>query len=205
MLPPPESNGTKAERSNVSGVIPLARSRFAVAAEFHAGLEGAFRRATDILNRESGPNPYLLHEQLQDAMNDFVGIVRNAEDLSHGIEEVEKLKVQAEQVKAHGASQYNPGWDEALSLRSLLITAEAVARAALIREESRGAHYRVDFEGERDEWLQYNIVIRMAQDGRMEVEKVRRPEAPAELSAIAYAKIEDLEAGRVAAVPAQGA
>jgi len=169
-----------------------------------ATVRSAFQRATDILNRESGPNPYLVHEQLQEVMNDFVGIVRNAEDLSRGIEEIEKLKTSAEQVKAHGASQYNPGWDEALSLRSLLITAEAVARAGLMREESRGAHYRVDFEGERDEWLPFNIVIRRAKDGRMDVEKVRRGEAPAELAAIAYAKIEDLEAGRVAA-PAQGA
>ena len=169
-----------------------------------ASIRTAFQRATDILNHESGPNPYLVHEQLQDAMNDYVGIVRNAEDLKRGIEEIETLKTAAEQVKAHGASQYNPGWDEALSLRSLMITAEAVARAALIREESRGAHYRVDFEGERDEWLKYNIVNRMGKDGRMEVEKIRRPEGPPQLTAIAQAKIEDLEAGRVAA-PAQGA
>jgi succinate dehydrogenase / fumarate reductase flavoprotein subunit len=169
-----------------------------------ASIRTAFQRATDILNRESGPNPYLVHEQLQDAMNDYVGIVRNAEDLKRGIEEVEKLKTAAEQVKAHGASQYNPGWDEALSLRSLLITAEAVARAALIREESRGAHYRVDFEGERDEWLKYNIVSRLGKDGRMEVEKILRPQGPPQLTTIANAKIEDLEAGRVAA-PAQGA
>jgi succinate dehydrogenase / fumarate reductase flavoprotein subunit len=169
-----------------------------------ASIRTAFQRATDILNRESGPNPYLVHEQLQDAMNDYVGIVRNAEDLKRGIEEVEKLKTAAEQVKAHGASQYNPGWDEALSLRSLLITAEVVARAALIREESRGAHYRVDFEGERDEWLKYNIVSRLGKDGRMEVEKILRPQGPPQLTTIANAKIEDLEAGRVAA-PAQGA
>src|SRR5262245_12166742 len=169
-----------------------------------ASIRTAFQRATDILNRESGPNPYLVHEQLQDAMNDYVGIVRHAEDLKRGLEEIEKLKVAAEQVKAHGASQYNPGWDEALSLRSLLITAEAVARAALIREESRGAHYRVDFEGERDECLTYNIVSRMNKDGQMDVEKVPRPDGPPQLTAIALAKIEDLEAGRVA-VPAEGA
>jgi succinate dehydrogenase / fumarate reductase flavoprotein subunit len=169
-----------------------------------ASIQTAFRRATDILNRESGPNPYLVHEELQGAMNDYVGIVRNAEDLKRGVEEIEKLKASAAQVKAHGASQYNPGWDEALSLRSLLITAEAVARAALIREESRGAHYRVDFEGEREEWLKYNIVSRMGKDGRMEVEKILRPDGPSELTSIAYAKIEDLEAGGVAA-KAQGA
>jgi succinate dehydrogenase flavoprotein subunit len=186
------------------GAIQYVRGLGQPPAPSEASIQTAFRRATDILNRESGSNPYLVHEQLQDAMNDFVGIVRNAADLKRGIEEIEKLKIAAADVKAHGASQYNPGWDEALSLRSLLVTAETVARAALIREESRGAHYRVDFEGERDEWLQYNIVSRMGKDGRMEVEKVRRPDGPPQLTAIAYAKIEDLEAGRVAA-PAQGA
>jgi succinate dehydrogenase flavoprotein subunit len=185
------------------GAINYVRGLGQPPAPSETSVRTAFQRATDILNRESGPNPYILHEQLQDAMNDFVGIVRNADDLKRGIEGIEKLKVSAKLVKAHGASQYNPGWDEALSLRSLLITAEAVARAGLIREESRGAHYRIDFESERDEWLQYNIVSRLAKDGQsMEVEKVKRPDAPPPLAAIALAKIEDLEAGRVAA--AQG-
>ncbi|HET9888248.1 MAG TPA: hypothetical protein VFR10_12140, partial [bacterium] len=119
------------------------------------------------------------------------------EDLEKGISEIERLKEAAKTVKAHGASQFNPGWDEALSLRSLLITSEAVARAALVREESRGAHTRIDFEGERDEWLKVNIVTRKGADGRMEVRKVPRQEAPADLAAIAYATIEDLEAGKV--------
>jgi succinate dehydrogenase / fumarate reductase flavoprotein subunit len=159
----------------------------------------AFRRATDILNRESGPNPYVLHERLQEAMGSYVGIVRTREELETGIAEIGKLAAEAEGVKAHGSSQYNPGWDEALSLTSLLTVSEAVARAALAREESRGAHTRLDFEGEREEWLAYNIVIRKGRDGRMEVEKVRRPEPPAALAEIAYADIDDLEAGRVGA------
>jgi len=84
-------------------------------------------------------------------------------------------------------------------MRSLLVTAEAVARAALIRQESRGAHTRIDYEGERDEWLKVNVVSRKGKDGQMEVEKVDRPPPPAYLSAIANAKIEDLEAGKVGA------
>jgi succinate dehydrogenase / fumarate reductase flavoprotein subunit len=159
----------------------------------------AFRRATDILNRESGPNPYVLHEKLQDAMGSHVGIVRTGEELATGIAAIAGLAKEAETVKAHGSSQYNPGWDEALSLRSLLTVSEAVARAALTREESRGAHSRLDFEGEREEWLAYNVVIRKAGDGTMEVEKVKRPDPPAALAEIAYADIEDLEAGRVGA------
>jgi succinate dehydrogenase / fumarate reductase flavoprotein subunit len=158
----------------------------------------AFRRATECLNRPSGANPYLLHDELQDMMDTYVGIVRTKEDLEKGISEIERMKEVAKTVKAHGASQFNPGWDEALSLRSLLITSEAVARAALVREESRGAHTRIDFESERDEWLKVNIVTRKGADGRMEVRKVQREAAPADLAAIAHANIEDLDAGKVA-------
>jgi succinate dehydrogenase / fumarate reductase flavoprotein subunit len=100
-------------------------------------------------------------------------------------------------VKAHGASQYNPGWHAAIDIQSLVLVSEAVTRAALMREESRGAHTRNDFPGERDEWLRYNIVIRKADDGTMQVEKVERSAPPDELAAIANAKIEDLESGKV--------
>jgi succinate dehydrogenase / fumarate reductase flavoprotein subunit len=162
-------------------------------------VKSAFRQVTDILNRESGPNPYVLHESLQDLMGDKVGIVRNREDLEQGIVELKRLQGEAKGVKAHGSSQYNPGWDEAISLRSLFIASLAVAQGALIREESRGAHTRLDFEDERDEWLDYNIVTRKNSNGEMEVEKVKRPDPPAELAAIAHAEIEDLEAGRVGA------
>jgi succinate dehydrogenase / fumarate reductase flavoprotein subunit len=165
-------------------------------------VKAAFRRATECLNRASGPNPYLLHEELQEIMDKDVGIVRAKEDLEHGIAEIARLQELAKGVKAHGASQYNPGWDEALSLRSLLITSEAVAKAALIREESRGAHTRVEFQDERDEWVKVNIVIKKGADGRMDVRTERRPDPPAELAAIAHAKIEDLEAGKVGAAAA---
>ena len=81
-------------------------------------------------------------------------------------------------------------------MKSLLITAEAVTRAALVRQESRGAHTRVDYPGERDEWQKSNVVVRRGSDGRMETRVVDRQEPPKELAAIAFAKIEDLEAGR---------
>jgi succinate dehydrogenase / fumarate reductase flavoprotein subunit len=159
----------------------------------------AIRSATSFLNRESGENPYVLHDQLQDVMEKHVGIVRNKEELEEGIGELEKLKERAKNMKAHGASQFNPGWHEALSMGSLLITSEAVARAALMREESRGAHTRTDFPGEREEWVKYNIVIHRGSGGEMVVEKVERPAPPAYLKDIAHSKIEDLESGKVGA------
>jgi succinate dehydrogenase / fumarate reductase flavoprotein subunit len=160
-------------------------------------IRDAIRAATDILNRESGENPYVVHDKLQDCMESFVGIVRQADELTQGVEEIVRLKEVAKNVKAHGSSQYNPGWHEALSLKNMLITSEAVARAALMREESRGAHTRLDFEGERDEWLKYNIVSKKGADGQMVTEKVERKPPPKYLRDIGYSKIEDLESGKI--------
>jgi len=162
-----------------------------------AQIQSAYREATDILNRESGENPYLLHEAIQEVMSTNVGIVRLGAELETAVEQLGVLKGRAKNLKAPGASQYNPGWHEALSVRSLLVVGEAVARAAHLREESRGAHTRLDFEGEREEWAKYNIVIRKGPSGEMHVEKVERPDPPEELAAIAYATIEDLEGGDV--------
>jgi succinate dehydrogenase / fumarate reductase flavoprotein subunit len=159
----------------------------------------AVRKATDILNRETGANPYLLHEKLCETMAKGVGIVRVKEELEQAIAEIESHKKEAENLKAPGASQYNPGWHEALAMRSLLVTSEAVARAAHMREESRGAHTRLDHPGESKEWVQYNVIIKRGANGTMEVEKRKRPDGPPALVAIANAKIEDLESGKVGA------
>ncbi|MBL4752120.1 MAG: fumarate reductase/succinate dehydrogenase flavoprotein subunit [Flavobacteriales bacterium] len=151
------------------------------------------KNATDILNRESGENPYLLHEELQATMQKNVSIVRIKDDLEKGIEDLESIKDKYKNVKAAGASQFNPGWHEALAMRNLLITTEAVSRAALMREESRGGHSRVDFPGESAEWFKYNIVSKKGADGNMEINKVERPEPDAELKRIAESTLEELE------------
>jgi succinate dehydrogenase / fumarate reductase flavoprotein subunit len=162
-------------------------------------IESMFRAATDLLNRETGENPYLLHEELQGVMGQHVGIVRTGDELATGIEKLALLKKKVANVKAHGASQYNPGWHEALSMQSMMVVSEAVARAAHMREESRGAHTRIDFEGERDEWLPYNIVISKGTDGEMQVQKEQRGDPPDYLKQIAQSNIEDLESGKVGA------
>ncbi len=156
-------------------------------------VEKAIRTATDILNRENGENPYLIHEELQDLMQDNVGIVRTDELLSKGIDGLSNLWEKFKNVKADGACQFNPGWHQAISLRNLLVTAESVTRAARMREESRGAHTRVDFEGESDEWLKYNVVISKSDDGKMIAEKTLREEPDPELKRIAELSIDELE------------
>jgi len=156
-------------------------------------IKSIIRNATVILNRESGENPYLLHEKLVENMQNSVGIVRTEELLSEGITKLEDLKLSYKNIKASGASQYNPGWHEALAFRNLIITAESVARSALMREESRGAHTRVDFPGEKDEWLDYNIVISKNEIGEMQTNKVPREKPDKELQRIANLSMESLE------------
>ena len=151
------------------------------------------RNAIDILNREKGKNPYLLHEDLQEVMQNNVGIVRSKELLKEGLTQLENLRDSVKNVKAEGASQFNPGWHEAIALRNLLITAEATAKSALIREESRGAHTRIDFPDERDEFLDINVITYKGDDGSMKVKKVNRTDPPAELNRIANLSIEELE------------
>jgi succinate dehydrogenase / fumarate reductase, flavoprotein subunit len=153
--------------------------------------------ATDFLNREDGPNPFTVHDELREIMSTSVGIWRDEERLAKGVERLAELKERAGEVKAQPTSQYNPSWSECLDLQNLCIISEAVARAARMRQESRGAHSRVDFQGEREEWGKVNIVVRKGADGSMELEKAVRGEDPPELAKIAFAKVEDEEAFRV--------
>src|SRR5206468_11086958 len=113
-------------------------------------------------------------------MSKGVGIVRRKDELEVALAELTALKDKARTMKAPGASQYNPGWHEALAMRSLLITSEAVTRAALMREESRGAHTRLDHPGESPEWVKYNVIVKRGSDGKMVVEKRLRPDGPAD-------------------------
>jgi succinate dehydrogenase / fumarate reductase, flavoprotein subunit len=186
--------------NSLSDLLVFGRLAGAGAASYVGGLKStpstssdqvsvAKRRATDILNRESGKNPYLVHEDLQTVMQRNVGIVRTEDELKTALKELDRLNADAALVKAHGTSQYNAGWHEALDLKPLLITAEAVTRAGLLRQESRGAHTRLDFPGERDEWVKCNVVVKKGSSG-MEVRKEPRKDPPPELAAIANATAE---------------
>jgi len=154
------------------------------------------RRATAFLNREEGLNPFVVQEDLQKVMQINVGIMRLGVELEKALVEIERIKTDIEKVKAHASPQFNPGWNAANDLNNLIITAEAVAMAALAREESRGGHSRIDFQGEREEGTTYNNIIKKNPDGKMQLRREIRTTPPKELADIAYAKIEDLEGGK---------
>ena len=156
------------------------------------------KNAIEILNRKEGNNPYLVHEELQNIMQNNVGIVRTGEELQIGLEKLDEIKSDIKKVHAHASAQYNPGWNEALDLNNLVITSEAVTRAAILREESRGAHTRLDFEGEHEEGLSYNIIIKKTEQGML-ANKIIRESPPKELAEIAYASLKELEEGKFGA------
>jgi succinate dehydrogenase / fumarate reductase flavoprotein subunit len=108
--------------------------------------------------REGGENPYTIHQELQTAMNDLVGIIRTAEEIRQALVRIEELKVRAKALTVEGHRQYNPGWHLALDLPHMLRVSECIAKAALEREESRGGHTRDDFPGPRDEWAVVNVL-----------------------------------------------
>lgn len=181
------------------GAVQYARGQSGRPAVDMRLVEAAVGRAVAPLNRPDGTNPYVVTEHLQRVMDRYVNIVRERPELETAITELETIKSEIEGVKAAGAAQYNPGWHEAIALHSLVLTAEAVTRAGLLREESRGAHTRVDFPGERDEWGKYNVIVKRGADGSMDVRKELRADPPAELAAIAYATLADLEGESAAA------
>ncbi|MFL5648828.1 MAG: fumarate reductase/succinate dehydrogenase flavoprotein subunit [Chloroflexota bacterium] len=131
---------------------------------------------------EGGENPYTIQQDLQQSMNDLVGIIRTRAELEQALEAIEALKERAESMVVEGHRQYNPGWHLALDLRNMLLVSESIARAALEREESRGGHTRDDFPGPDPEWGSKNLVVRLngAGDG-VELAHQPLPVMPEEL------------------------
>ncbi|HET7357391.1 MAG TPA: fumarate reductase/succinate dehydrogenase flavoprotein subunit [Nocardioidaceae bacterium] len=129
-----------------------------------------------------GENPYTIQKDLQETMQQLVGIIRKADELSQSLEELQKLKERARHLEVEGNRQYNPGWHLALDLRNMLLVSESIAKAALERQESRGGHTRDDFPGPDDTWGALNLVVTVndAGDG-VDLKRQPLPEMPEEL------------------------
>ena len=134
-------------------------------------------RATALkpFQQEGGENPYTLHMELQQSMNDLVGIIRRAGEMEEALQRLEKLKERARSLTVEGHQQFNPGWHLALDLRNMLLVSECVAKAALLRTESRGGHTRDDHPSMDAEWRRKLLVCTASGDGVSVVEKPQIP------------------------------
>ncbi|HMD33093.1 MAG TPA: FAD-binding protein [Candidatus Acidoferrales bacterium] len=146
-------------------------------------VEAAEREALAPFDRREGENPYTLHRDLQVVMQNLVGIFRTKEDLEKALGELEKLKTRLAAVSVEGSRMFNPGWHLALELKSMLMVSEAVTRAAQMREESRGAHSRIDFPKTEAVWGKKNIIVRR-EGSAMTLQQEPTAELPAEVQQI---------------------
>ncbi|MDQ3732841.1 MAG: fumarate reductase/succinate dehydrogenase flavoprotein subunit [Actinomycetota bacterium] len=104
-------------------------------------------------------NAYTIHAELQQTMNDLVGIIRKADEVELALKKLDELRQRAAVATVEGGQEFNPGWHLSIDLQNMLLISECIAQAALAREESRGGHTRDDFPGMNPEWRKLNLVL----------------------------------------------
>ncbi|SDN61147.1 fumarate reductase/succinate dehydrogenase flavoprotein subunit [Allokutzneria albata] len=125
-------------------------------------------------------NPYTVHTELQQSMNDLVGIIRKGPEIEQALEKLEQLKTRARNASVEGHRQFNPGWHLAIDLRNMILVSECVAKAALLRTESRGGHTRDDYPGMDPLWRKQLLRCEVDGDG-VGVTSLPQPEMRSDL------------------------
>jgi succinate dehydrogenase / fumarate reductase flavoprotein subunit len=164
-----------------AGLAAALHAKKVPAAAIDAGqIEDAAREMLAPFERKDGEGPYAIHRDLQETMQNLVGIFRTEEDLRRALMEIDKLKERAERVSVEGSRMFNPGWHLAQDLKSMLTVSEAVTRSALARQESRGAHSRIDYPNLDGAWgTKNNVIVRDGDAMRLRQSPV--PAMPEEL------------------------
>jgi succinate dehydrogenase flavoprotein subunit len=109
---------------------------------------------------ENAENPYTLHAELQQSMNDLVGIIRKEDEILEALAKLDELRDRLQNVAVEGGRVYNPGWHLAIDMRNMLLVSECVAKAALQRTESRGGHTRDDHPAMDANWRNTLLVCK---------------------------------------------
>jgi len=180
--------------NSLSDLLVFGKRAGEYAAKFareHAGgkvnegeVDGAAKQALAPFERQGGERAYQVQYDLQEMMQDLVGIVRSEADMRRALDGIMMLRRRAAEVGVNGNREYNPGWHTALDLANLLTCSETVTRAALERKESRGGHFREDFPGKDAAFSAFNIVCRKGRDGEMQIVREPIPEIRPDLKQI---------------------
>ena len=148
----------------------------------------------DPADHDEAENPYTLHQRLQGVMHDLVGIIRTADEVERALAELDDLRARIPNIAVEGNRQYNPGWHLALDLRNMLLVCECVARAALLRTESRGGHTRDDHPSMDANWRRTLLVCRKSGENRIipQVSVEREEQTPMDPELLELFDIEEL-------------
>jgi succinate dehydrogenase / fumarate reductase flavoprotein subunit len=153
-----------------------------------AEVQSVIDEALAPFGREGGDNPYDIQHELQETMQSLVGIIRTGPELEEALGKLEEFKERTSKLTVKGGKAYNPGWNLATDLPSMVTTSIAVAQGALNRKESRGGHTREDFPGPDPELGKVNFVQRQTAEhgylGPISIDPEPLPEMPAELRAL---------------------
>ena len=131
-----------------------------------------------------GEAPYAVQHDLQEMMQQLVGIVRREDEMQRALDHLVLMRRRADAVSVTGNREYNPGWHTGMDLGNLLTISEAIARCAIVRTESRGGHFRDDHPEKDPAQAMYNLVVRKSADGTMQLSKEPIPPLPAELARV---------------------
>jgi succinate dehydrogenase / fumarate reductase flavoprotein subunit len=161
-------------------------------------VETAAKRALDPFESPTGgaaENPYTLQLELQQSMNDLVGIIRKSEEITEALGRLDQLRERFKHIHVEGGRAYNPGWNLALDLRNLLLVSECVAKAALERTESRGGHTRDDHPGMDPSWRKVLLVCSVSGDDPIvpDVSVVHKDQIPMREDLLEAFEISELE------------
>ena len=147
-------------------------------------VDEAAAQALKPFNVNDGENAYSIQSDLQDMMQDLVGIVRVEDEMLQAVDGIGKLWERAKRASVMGNVEFNPGWHTALDLTNLLTVSEAIARSAVKRKESRGAQFREDYPEKEKDYSTFNHVAKKDSDGSMSISRSEIPEMRDELKQI---------------------
>lgn len=155
----------------------------------NAQIEAAAAEMNEYFTRSGGENPYKVQMELQEVMQNLVGIFRREEDLHKALTQLDELKKRARTVCIReGNKMFNPGWHLCKDLQNMMLVSEAIARSAQFRKESRGAHTRLDYPNFDPKYARLNSVISRAKDGSMKLVEQPLPEPPSEIKKLLEAE-----------------
>jgi succinate dehydrogenase / fumarate reductase flavoprotein subunit len=150
-----------------------------------AASEGAIKDSLVPFERGShGENPYKVQQDLQETMHTLVGIVRLEAEMQDALVKIRQLNERQSRVGVDGHREYHSGWHTAIDLRNLLSVSEAITRSAIERKESRGGHFREDYQEKLPEYATFNVMVKQVAGGGMQVSRIPIPPLPDELKQV---------------------